>query len=103
MPRGDVLHKLATHFGVAIESLIGADAPHLDNGGYLDADRPPDLLREPPPTPAAACRYPEACDLPAELAGVKDRLATIERLLLSLLAAESDRRAPPLADVKKPA
>jgi transcriptional regulator with XRE-family HTH domain len=63
IPGGDKLKLIAKAGGVSVEWLLGE--------GDASVSLPP----APPSTP---CRYPEACDLEAELGDVKERLAAME-------------------------
>jgi transcriptional regulator with XRE-family HTH domain len=88
-PDGETLYQMATALGVSVGHLLGRETP--------DAAPPPPLAAV-PDQPSTPCRYPEACDLPAELADVRaklaaqgEQLANIQTLLLSLLAEERAR------------
>ena len=82
----DKLQRIALHFGVAIEDILPAQAN-------------PFIVRETRATygtPAAdICRLPETCDLPARLDALEKGMDDIRTLLVSLLAEERSRHAPP--------
>ena len=70
LPKPDKLRLLAEHYGVTIEWLLEGDA--APTHAAIDGIKPADGQR------SAVCRYPEGCDLEAELGQVKERLAAME-------------------------
>jgi len=88
MPRADVLSDIAKRLNLTVEQLIsepmsltretrGDQACKVLACEAADRTDPTSLTRETRGA-ASSCRYPEGCDLEAELGKVKERLAAME-------------------------
>lgn len=96
----ETLQRLAVVLNTTCDSLLSGVAPASAYAVHPENPKDVSLTREaqkPYGVGVDVCRYPEGCDLSSEISGVKDRLANIERLLLSLLAEERGKHtaAPP--------
>jgi transcriptional regulator with XRE-family HTH domain len=85
-----LLEKLASECGVSVATLTESNEFRRMMPSIVRETRAPYGT-----PPADICRLPETCDLPARLDALEKGMDDIRTLLVSLLAEERSRHAPP--------
>lgn len=113
IPDAATVSALATTCGVTVDWLLGREVPNVETSAQGEDDDLPEPGDPPAALPPDLCRYPAACDLPGQIAAVREdvaevreqmatltadmtqRMAILEKLLLRLLAEQEREPATP--------